>query len=50
VPGRDSEVDFTGRERQDFTAEHVGAICAADALAQEAKQEKLARAAAASVR
>jgi hypothetical protein len=50
VPGRDSEVDFTGRERQDFTAEHVGAICAADALDQEAKQEKLARAAAASVR
>jgi len=46
LPGRDSEVDFTGKTRQDITAEHVGRICAAGALVQEAKKEDLARAAA----
>jgi hypothetical protein len=50
MPGRDSEVDFTGKTRQDITAEHVGGICAADALVQEAKKEDLARAAAELVR
>ena len=50
MPGRDSEVDFTGKMRQDITAEHVGGICAADALVQEAKKEDLARAAAELVR
>lgn len=50
VPGRDSEVDFTGKTRQDITAEHMGAICTADALVQDAKKEELARAAAELVR
>ena len=50
MPGRDSEVDFTGKTRQDITAEHMGAMCTADALVQDAKKEELARAAAESVR
>ena len=50
VPGRDSEVDFTGKRRQDTTAQHLGAICAADALQAAAAKEEKARAAAATVR
>jgi hypothetical protein len=43
VPGRDPEIDFTGGKRQDATAEHLGSLCTAGALQQEAEREEIAR-------
>ena len=43
MPGRDPEIDFTGGKRQDATAEHLGSLCTAGALQQEAEREEIAR-------
>ena len=47
IPGLDHDVDFTGHQRQDRTARHLGTLCTVAALEEDASKEAAAAAEAA---